>query len=175
MLTEVVKRIKQLTAHAPEQWRKECACEWLVSNCAHWNELTYRRRQEYFDPDGDVWNAETNDLYDKYGATSGTGAAQQLKQKNDDVWDAFFENLNDYHNGKLEDKPSPPGYWGNREDGYDLRGIVRNDQYSFTWRKDGSTFEFTVGRTSRRSTTCRRTNSDSKYVGNHGGVVRSLG
>ena len=66
--------------------------------------------------------------------------------KNDDAWEAFFENLNDYHNGKLEDKPSPPGYWGNRDDGYDLRGIIRNDQYSFTWRKRQSTFEFTVGK-----------------------------
>lgn len=112
---------------------------------AHWNELTYRRRQEYFDTDGDVWTAETSDLYDKYGPVSGTGSSQQLKRKNDEAWRAFFENLTDYHNGNLEEKPSPPGYWGNREDGYDLRGVVRNDQYEFTWRKNRSTLEFTVG------------------------------
>jgi len=93
-----------------------------------------------------VWDAETGDLYDKYGPVSGTGSAQQLKRKNDQAWRGFFETLTKYRDGELDEKPAPPGYRGNRNDGHDLQGYVRNDQYSFTWRNDGSTVEFTIGK-----------------------------
>lgn len=66
-------------------------------------ELTYRRWQEYFDPDGNVWHAHTSDLYETYGPVSGTGSAQQLKQKNDDAWKLFFEALDTYHNGDCKE------------------------------------------------------------------------
>ncbi len=45
----------------------------------------------------------------------------------------------------MTEKPSPPGYWGNRNDGYDLHGLVRNDLYTFDWNEDTSTLEFGVG------------------------------
>jgi len=143
-----MRRTNQLTATTPRQepWRKRCAFDWLVGQAAHWNELTYRRRQQYFQNDGNVWDAQTSDLYEKYGPVVGTGTAQQVKRKNDDAWKAFFETLDNYYNGELEEKPSPPGYRGNRDDGYELQGYVRNDQYSFTWRKNRSTLEFTVGK-----------------------------
>nr|ABQ76120.1 IS1341-type transposase [uncultured haloarchaeon] len=37
------------------------------------------------------------------------------------------------------------GYWGNRTDGYDLHGLVRNDLSEFDWDEDKSTLEFGVG------------------------------
>jgi putative transposase len=137
--------------------------------------LTYRRRQQYFADDGDVWSAETGDLYEKYGPVSGTGSAQQLKRKNDAAWDGFLETLDDYHTGELDEKPSPPGYRGNREDGYDLRGYVCNDQYEFTWRNDGSTVEFTIGKTSPRNTVWTGNVSALMSTANRDGTVRTPG
>jgi putative transposase len=43
------------------------------------------------------------------------------------------------------DKLSPPGYWGNRDDGYELHGLVRNDLYTLDWDEKRSTWEFGVG------------------------------
>jgi putative transposase len=45
----------------------------------------------------------------------------------------------------VTEKPSPPGYWGTREEGYKLHGLVRNDLYTFDWAEDTSTLEFGVG------------------------------
>jgi putative transposase len=45
----------------------------------------------------------------------------------------------------VTEKPSPPGYWGNRDDGYELHGLVRNDLYTFEWNEHRSTLEFGVG------------------------------
>ena len=45
----------------------------------------------------------------------------------------------------MTDKPSPPGYWGTRDNGYDLHGLVRNDLYTFDWNENTSTVEFGVG------------------------------
>jgi putative transposase len=86
---------------------KACLYEWFVANCALWNQITYCRRQAYFAPDGDVWAAETDDLYDDYAPVTGTGTAQQVKRKNDAAWTSFFEYLSDYHAGESETKPSP--------------------------------------------------------------------
>lgn len=125
----LMRRTNELVAHTTTQQQRRCLCEWFVANCALWNQHTYRRRQAYFDPDGDVWAIETADLYDTYAPVTGTGTAQQVKRKNDDAWSSFFEQLEDYHAGTHGEKPSPPGYWGTREDGYELRGLVRKDLY----------------------------------------------
>ncbi len=45
----------------------------------------------------------------------------------------------------VTEKPSPPGYWGNRDDGDDLHGLVRNDLYTFNWNQNKSTLAFGVG------------------------------
>jgi putative transposase len=112
-----------------------------------WNQLTYRRRQQYFDEDGDVWDAEYDDLYDEYVPIIGKAACQQLVRKNSEAWRSFFAQLDQYHSDdpSISEKPSPPGYWGNRDDGYDLHGLVRNDLYTFDWSEDRSTLEFGVG------------------------------
>lgn len=56
--------------------------------------------------------------------------------------------LNQYHedsNPAVTEKPSPPGYWGNRNEGYELHGFVRNGLYTFDWGQDKSTLSFGVG------------------------------
>jgi len=35
--------------------------------------------------------------------------------------------------GELDERPSPPGYWGNEDDGRVLRTYVRNDQYTLEY------------------------------------------
>ncbi|MFC4247678.1 transposase [Natribaculum luteum] len=62
---------------------------------------------------------------------------------------ATQERLNKYHDKTsttITEKPSPPGYWGNRENGYELHGLVRNDLYTFDWNEKQSTLEFGVGK-----------------------------
>lgn len=78
----------------------------------------------------------------------GSGTFDQLERKNADAWESFFELLDTYHdpeNQSVTEKPSVPGYWGSRSEGYPLRTHVRNDLYEFEWSEDGSTVEFTIG------------------------------
>nr|WP_255568292.1 transposase [Salinarchaeum sp. IM2453] len=56
--------------------------------------------------------------------------------------------LDQYHddsNPAITEKPSPPGYWGNRKEGYELHGLVRSDLYTLDWNEIKSTLEFGVG------------------------------
>ena len=64
------------------------------------------------------------------------------------AWRSHFELLSQYHDEShilVSEKPSPPGYWGTRSEGYELHGLVRNDLYTFDWDEDKSTLEFGVG------------------------------
>jgi len=69
------------------------------------------------------------------------------RSEEQEAWRSFFQLLDQYHSNdpSVTEKPSPPGYWGNRDDGYDLHGLVRNDLYEFDWSEDKSTLEFGVG------------------------------
>ncbi|WP_303704035.1 hypothetical protein [Haloquadratum walsbyi] len=93
-----------------------------------WNQLTHRRRQAYFADDEDVCDVEHDDLYDKYAPILGKAACQQVTRKNSDAWRSFFRLLDQYHSQdpSVTEKPSPPGYCGNRDDGYgyDPYGLV---------------------------------------------------
>ena len=127
---------------------KQCLFEWLSAHAPLWNQITYRRRQQYFDEDGDVWDADYTDLYDEYAPVLGNATCQQLARKNSEAWRSHFELLSMHHdesNPSVTEKPSPPGYWGNRDEGYDLHGLVRNDLYTFDWDEHRSTLEFGVG------------------------------
>jgi putative transposase len=59
----------------------------------------------------------------------------------------FFALLDTYHSDdpSMTEQPSPPGYWGTRDDGYELHGLVRNDLYTLDWSKDRSALGFGVG------------------------------
>ena len=141
------QRTNEYTAEPDSHRYRQCLFEWLAAHAPLWNQLTYRRRQQYFDEDGDVWDADYTDLYSDYAPVIGKAACQQLARKNSEAWRSFFTLFDKYHSDdpSVTDKPSPPGYWGNREDGYELHGLVRNDLYTLDWDEDRSTLEFGVG------------------------------
>jgi putative transposase len=141
------QRTNKYTAEPVNERYRQCLFDWLSAHAPLWNQLTYRRRQQYFDESGDVWDVEYTDLYDDYAPIIGKAACQQLARKNSEAWRSFFSLLDQYHSDDLSvtKKPSPPGYWGNRDDGYELHGLVRNDLYTFDWDEDQSTLEFGVG------------------------------
>ena len=143
------QRTNEYTATPDTQQYRDCLFEWLTGQAVLWNEINYRRRQAYFNSEQDVWEAEYEDLYNEYAPVLGKAACQTVTWKNSESWRSFFKNLDKYEKEKdstVTDKPSPPGYRGNREDGYELHGLVRNDLYELDWGKDKSTVEFSVGK-----------------------------
>lgn len=141
------QRTNEYTAEPTTQRYRECLFEWLAAHAPLWNQLNYRRRQAYFSDTGDVWNADYTDLYNTYAPILGKAACQQLTRKNSDAWRSFFSLLDKYNSNDptVTDKPSPPGYWGTRDEGYELHGLVRNDLYTLDWDETQSTLEFGVG------------------------------
>ncbi|ELY93723.1 transposase [Natrialba taiwanensis] len=142
------QRTNEYIAEATTERYRQCVFEWLAAHAPLWNQITYRRRQAYFAEDGDVWNAEYTDLYDQYAPILGKATCQQVARKNSEAWRSHFHLLEKYHDDSdptVTEKPSPPGYWGNRDDGYELHGLVRNDLYDLDWGEDRSTLEFGVG------------------------------
>ena len=89
-----------------------------ADGCARlWNELTYRRRQSFFD--GKI-NWSSKDLYDKYKGIVGSATAQQIQRKNNDAWKSFFTLLKMKKEGRLPEHIehiSPPYYWKDKNTG----------------------------------------------------------
>ena len=142
------QRTNTYTADPVSDRYRECLFDWLAAHAPLWNQITYRRRQAYFSDDSDVWDAEYTDLYDKYAPLIGKATCQQIARKNSEAWRSHFRLLEQYHddsNTAVTEKPSPPGYWGNRNEGYELHGLVRNDLYTLDWNEDTTTLEFGVG------------------------------
>lgn len=115
-------------------------CEWLAASCAFHNEVNYRRRQAFFNT-GSWENATYTDLYDDYAPVISKAACQQLVQKNAEAWKSF-----DRLDESPEHDPTPPGYWGDRNDGYELKSVVRCDLYEINWNADQSTIQIPVGK-----------------------------
>ncbi|RLM56713.1 IS200/IS605 family transposon protein TnpB [Halobellus sp. Atlit-31R] len=105
---------------------KECLLRLLDASASLWNELTYERRQNYFG-DGDVW--DTSEYRGRYNGVVGSATVQQVTRKNSEAWRSFFalKEKGEYAN--------PPSYWGNEEDGRELRTYIRNNQYTIQWGK----------------------------------------
>jgi putative transposase len=99
----------------------------MDASASLWNELNYERRQQFFDGES-VW--DTVDYRKQYVGVTGSGTAQQLIRKNKSAWKSFFAAQDEWHNGERDERPSPPGYWGNEEDGRELRTLIRNDLYT---------------------------------------------
>ena len=147
-MSDQPQRTNTYTAEPTTERYRQCLFDWLAAHAPLWNQFTYRRRQQYFAEDGDVWDAEYTDLYDEYAPILGKATCQQLARKNSEAWRSHFSLVDQYHDGSdqtVTEKPSPPGYWGTREEGYELHGLVRNDLYTFDWDEDRSTLEFGVG------------------------------
>jgi len=108
----------------------------LDASAALWNEINYERRENYADPDADVW--EISEYRGRYGGTLGASTVQQIERKNREAWRSFFAlQQKGEANGK-------PGYWGNEEKGRDLRTYIRNTSYSVEWG-EYSRLEILVG------------------------------
>lgn len=105
----------------------------MDASASLWNELTYERRQNFFEGET-IW--ETEDYRKRYIGVLGSASAQQTIRKNDQAWKGFFDS----------DEPDKglPGYWGNEEDGRELRWFGRNDSYTIQWG-ERSRLEIPVG------------------------------
>jgi len=101
--------------------------ELLDASASLWNELNYERRQQFFDGES-VW--DTADYRKQYVDVLSSSTAQQVIRKNTAAWKSFFSAQDEWHNGERDERPSPPGYWGNEDDSRELRTFIRNDQYT---------------------------------------------
>jgi len=113
----------------------------LDASAALWNEINYERNQNYADSDGDVW--EISEYRGRYGGVLGAATVQVIERKNREAWRSFFS---------LKSKggtPGKPGFWGNREDGRELRTYIRTDSYSIEWG-EYSRLEILVGKELKR-------------------------
>jgi putative transposase len=107
----------------------------LDASASLWNELNYERRQQFFDGES-VW--DTADYRKKYIGVLGSATAQQVIRKNSEAWRSLFAAR---ENGE---DTAPPGYWGNEDDGRELRTFIRNDQYTLK-TDERSRLEIPVG------------------------------
>ena len=142
-------RTNQLTASFPSETAKHVFCEFAAASDACYNQINHCRQQAYFTDGESVWDAPVRELRDEYVPVIGSGTFDQLERKNAAAWESFFELLDTYNDPdsqSITEKPSVPGYWGSRSEGYPLRTLVRNDLYEFEWGNEGSTVEFTIGK-----------------------------
>ncbi|MBV0923298.1 transposase [Halomicroarcula limicola] len=109
----------------------------LDASAALWNEINYERRKNYADPDGDVW--DISEYRGRYGGVLGASTVQQIERKNSEAWNSFFSlKKKDEANGK-------PGFWGNSENGRELRTYIRTTSYSVEWG-EYSRLEILIGK-----------------------------
>ncbi|WP_254546871.1 RNA-guided endonuclease InsQ/TnpB family protein [Halomarina pelagica] len=131
-----MKRTNQFVVRPRSEQDRELLHELLDASASLWNELTFERRQNYFDGES-VW--DTDDYRKRYVDILGSATAQQLIRKSREAWRSFFSLK------EKGERCSPPGYWGNEEDGRTLRTYIRNDQYTLEMG-DRSRLELPVGK-----------------------------
>jgi putative transposase len=107
----------------------------LDASASLWNQLNFERRQQFFDGES-IW--DTQDYRKRYVGVLGSATAQQVIRKNTEAWRSFF-TLNEQGEAN-----GLPGYWGNEDEGRELRTSIRKDQYTLQWG-ERSTIELTVG------------------------------
>ena len=95
--------------------------EVLDASASLWNALNYERRQNLFAGES-VW--DTADYRKQYVGVLSSATAQQVIRKNSEAWRSFFAAR------KAGEDTAPPGYWGNKKDGRELRTYIRNDRYT---------------------------------------------
>jgi putative transposase len=140
-----MKRANQFDVRPRSKKEREVFVRWLDASASLWNETNYARRQAFLeDDDENVWDTDTGRLEGKYKGVLSSSVAQQVIRKNSEAWRSFLSLNEKYHAGNLDKKPSPPGYWGNEEDGRVLRTFVRNDQYTIEYGKR-SRLEIPIG------------------------------
>jgi len=120
-----MKRTNTFEAAPQTESDRELLLRFLDASAACWNEVNYERRQRFFDGE-DVWVVDG--VYDDYVGVLGGATAQSMIKRNESAWQSFFALLD-----QPSEDPSPPGYWGNEEDGRTLQTYVRNDAYDIHW------------------------------------------
>jgi len=103
--------------------------------CARlWNELSYEKRRVFFNRELTIMKRDeiNKKYYHRYKGVLGVNAGQVIN-KNDETWNAFFEQLDLRKQGKLPPfvkKLSPPGYWKDRDTSEKkIHILIRNDRY----------------------------------------------
>ncbi len=109
----------------------------LDASAALWNEINYEHRQNYADPDGDIW--DISEYRGRYGGVLGASTVQQIERKNRKAWKSFFAKQ------QKGEPTGKPGYWGNEDDGREFRTYIRNTSYSVQWGEH-SRLEILVGK-----------------------------
>jgi putative transposase len=97
----------------------------LDASAALWNEINYERHESFADPDADVF--DISEYRGRYGGVLGASTVQQVERKNREAWRSFLALK------KKGEAAVKPGFWGNREDGRELRTFIRNTSYSVQW------------------------------------------
>jgi len=77
-----MKRVNEFEVHPRTSEQREALLELLDASAALWNELTYNRRQAFFD-DKSVWHAINPS--DRYKDVLGSATAQQIPRKNSEA------------------------------------------------------------------------------------------
>ena len=117
----VVRRTNSFAVRPLSDDDERLVLDLLDASASLWNELNYERRQQFFDGES-VW--DTADYRKQYVDVLGSATAQQIIRKNKSAWQSFFAA---HENGE---DTAPPGYWGNEDEGRELRTFIRNDQYT---------------------------------------------
>ena len=120
-MSVVVRRTNTFAVRPLSEDDKRLLVDLLDASASLWNELNYERRQNFFAGDS-VW--DTDDYRKRYVDVLGSATAQQVIRKNSAAWRSFFAAREDGAD------TAPPGYWGNEDDGRELRTYIRNDQYT---------------------------------------------
>jgi putative transposase len=107
----------------------------LDTSASLWNQLNYERLQNLNDGES-VW--ETVDYRKQFVGMLGSATAQQVIRKNSEAWKSFFAAR------EAGEDAGPPGFWGNREKGRELRTYIRNDQHTLE-TSERSRLEIPVG------------------------------
>ncbi len=81
---------------------------------------------------------DTAEYRGRYNGVVGSATVQQVTRKNSEAWRSFFALK---EKGEYANQPS---YWGNEEDGRELRTYIRCNQYTIEWGKR-SRLEIPVG------------------------------
>ena len=93
----------------------------LDASACLWNQLNFERRENLAEGES-VW--DTADYRKRYVGVLGSATAQQVIRKNSEAWRSFFALK------EAGEDARPPGFWGNREEGRELRTYIRNDAYT---------------------------------------------
>src|SRR5699024_9269591 len=75
----------------------------LDASAALWNEINFERRENFADPDADVF--DISEYRGKYGGVLGASTVQQVERKNREAWRSFLALR------KKGEAAGKPGFW----------------------------------------------------------------